>query len=76
MSELGQNSEVANHNSDVRLAPESGSRETPVALPLCAIFGSSGSYVKLPLRAQSRRGYQSPINYERSARERLESVSP
>jgi len=27
-----------NHDSDVRYAPESGSRETPVALPLCADF--------------------------------------
>ena len=33
----GSISEVENHDSDVRYAPESGSHETQVALPLCAI---------------------------------------
>ena len=32
----GSITEVANHDSDVRYAPKSGSRETPVACPLCA----------------------------------------
>jgi len=36
----GSQAEVGNHGSDVRYALESGSRETPVALPFCAINGS------------------------------------
>ena len=37
----GSQAEVANHDPDVRYAPESGSRETLVALPLCATNGPS-----------------------------------
>jgi len=32
--------EVGDHDFDVCFAPESGSRETPVALPLCARSGN------------------------------------
>jgi hypothetical protein len=32
----GSTPELGNHLCEVRLAPESGSRETPVPLPLCA----------------------------------------
>ncbi len=36
----GSTAEVGNHVCDVRFALISGSRDTPVALPLCAISGS------------------------------------
>ena len=48
---LGSKTEVGNHNSDVRYASESGSRETPAPLPLGAITGSLETPVALPFGA-------------------------
>ncbi len=41
----GSSAKVASHVSDVRYAPESGSRKTPVALPLCANNGHSVHFI-------------------------------